>query len=131
MRMIRSGWIKVALFLAAVAGAWPALGQHPTAAEYRALPPYCHARVDGSPEERSTWSQTLGPDVFLHVHHYCFGLHFMRKAQTTMDKGQRKYLYSQAIGEFGYVIKNWPPGTAMTQKAKAYVRQAELMQKMQ
>jgi hypothetical protein len=61
--------------------------ERPTPAEMTMLPPECAARIGGDEATRQLWAQRLGPDNFLHLHHYCFGLNYNNRARITQDKG--------------------------------------------
>lgn len=64
--------------------------------DYRLLPPFCKARASGSKSvDYKKWQRILGKD-FLHVHHYCAGLHTLNKARRTRDKKDRNYLLKVA-----------------------------------
>lgn len=84
----------------------------PTSSELAMLPPACHARLStggGEAEaQRAMWSARLGPNNFLHLHHYCFGLNFMNRAQFAINRNDRRGNLQAAIGEFDYVLTHWP-----------------------
>lgn len=105
--------ILISLFLASqwACGAYPG-----TDADFAVLPPYCKARLrkDASYE---VWNRRLGPD-FLHVHHYCAGLHTRNigdKFYTShigdklRSNNGREEHYTTAIGEMGYVLTHASP----------------------
>lgn len=70
------------------------------------LPPYCKARFgDKKSENYKAWGKRLGHD-FLHLHHYCAGLHTLNLANKETDIKERNYKLTTAIGEMGYVLKN-------------------------
>jgi len=93
--------------LLACVGSLPALGQADilpsTAADFRQLPAYCAARLEkAGPEAFARWNEIIGPN-FIHIHHYCFGLHKRRMAAREPDPAERKRLVRSAIGEITYV----------------------------
>lgn len=100
--------------------AWP---QNPSTEEVAMMPDYCRAKLGGSAERYQYWTQRLGPDKFVHLHHYCHGLKEMNRLKLTFDKQQRRYVAQTAIGEFDYVLRNWPDGFNL--KAEAQARKAE------
>lgn len=98
-----------------------------TAYDWATLPKYCDARLRGDQTVREQWSQQLGHDIFLHMHHYCFGLHFLNKAKLSVDKSKKKVALSRAVSEFDYVIKRWPAGSSLRAEAMRHQQQARLM----
>lgn len=100
----------------------------PTSAEFLRLPPYCKARLGGSPEEKKAWDQQMGHQIFLHVHHYCFGLNSMNRARFESDKKLRSYYIERSIANFNYVIKAWPNSHPMAAQARRLKAQVEFMQ---
>jgi hypothetical protein len=50
----------------------------------------------------------MGPDNFVHVHHYCQGLSHMNRANLNFNKKLRREYLQTAISEFDYVLRNWP-----------------------
>lgn len=54
-------------------------------------------------EEREQWYAALGGS-FIHYHHYCYGLMYMRKAVT--DSSKQNHYYHSASANFEYVINN-------------------------
>ncbi len=93
--------------LLACIGCLPALGQADilpsTPADFRQLPAYCAARLEkAGPEAFARWNEIIGPN-FIHIHHYCFGLHKRRMAAREPDPAERKRLVRSAIGEITYV----------------------------
>lgn len=112
----------VAMFMPGMAEANETQGI--TAAEMMSLPEYCRARFGNDAALRERWNAQMGVGNFLHVHHYCSGLNFMRRASIAADAKKRRYPLQQAINEFDYVLRNWPPDfylytPAQQQKAMA------------
>jgi hypothetical protein len=91
------------------------------------LPPYCQAKLKN--KNTQIWVDRMGFDNFIHMHHYCYGLNYMQRAQLAMDKNARRENLTQAKGEFQYVLDRWPPSFQLTQAAKAYQAKAEMMLK--
>jgi tetratricopeptide (TPR) repeat protein len=74
-----------------------------TPADFRQLPAYCAARLEkAGPEAFARWNEIIGPN-FIHMHHYCFGLHKRRLAMREPDPAERRRLVRSAIGEITYV----------------------------
>ena len=101
---------------------WPHM---PTAEEVAMMPDYCQAKMGGNAERYQYWNQRMGPDKFVHLHHYCHGLKQMNRLKLTLDKQQRRYIVQTAIGEFDYVLRNWPDGFYLKNEAKVQKAQAE------
>lgn len=102
--------------------------ERPTDAELALLPPYCHARIKGNDNARKLWQQRMGREGFLHMHHYCFGLNDLNRANMTFnDKNLRSYLINRGIGNFNYVLQHWPPDFPLRNQAQLYKNQLELM----
>ena len=70
---------------------WSHAGQL-TGAELAMLPEYCQARLGKNELARENWSQRMGAKIFVHVHHYCFGMNFMSQAGREFDPKKKKYL---------------------------------------
>lgn len=71
--------------------------------DFALLPPYCKARSSGDTSSLyKQWERKLGPD-FLHIHHYCAGLHTLNLAFKENDKTQKNYLINVAISEMDYI----------------------------
>lgn len=103
------------------------LSQRPNALELESLPPFCNARLNGDESLQKLWSQKIGRDNFLHVHHFCFGLNLNRRALITFDKKQKRYYLERAVANFDYVLKHWPADSPMRSEATAGKAQAERM----
>ena len=99
----------------------------PSDAEFLRLPPYCKAKISGSKEEITMWEQRFGQEIFMHMHHFCFGLNELNRSRVDPDKTMRGYYSQRAIKEFEYVINAWPAAHQMTLKARQYKMQAEFM----
>jgi tetratricopeptide (TPR) repeat protein len=73
------------------------------------LPPFCRAKASKKlPKEvYEHWSRTFGPENWLHMHHYCFGMKALQLAYTDFaDLTSRKYQASVAATEFNYVLRH-------------------------
>lgn len=113
----------VALLLAAGAAAAqdiPGYPEHVTAYDPREvamLPPFCphtqlfRDRVPGGndPDAIQRWQSVFG-NMYLHMHHYCWGLMHMHRAKVlARDERVRRFNFASAIGEFDYVIERARP----------------------
>jgi hypothetical protein len=97
--------------------------------ELQLLPKACHARLRGDQAAQSLWKQRLGSDTFVHLHHFCFGLNFINRAKFSMVKYNKRYYLNQAVGEFAYVLKNWPANSPLRPEAEARAREVQLILK--
>jgi tetratricopeptide (TPR) repeat protein len=72
--------------------------------EFSKLPPYCYAKLKGSPTEQKLWESRLGPNCFIHIHHYCAALNDVNHAMMAKTKKERDAAleYSMA-GGFDYM----------------------------
>jgi tetratricopeptide (TPR) repeat protein len=96
-----AGCLAAVLFLA-IGFSFEAAAFPQTEADFARLPPYCNARLRGTPEDKRLWEKKLGPD-FLHVHHYCSGLNYINHAHGTFDKKIRARLLETSLGAFQYM----------------------------
>ena len=64
---------------------------------------------------------------FDHLHHYCSGLTYMRRARTSVDLTKRNQNLETALKEFNYVIKNWTPNFYLVKDAKDQKMVATIM----
>jgi hypothetical protein len=101
------------------------LPSNATAAEIAAMPDFCQAKMGGNAERYQYWNQRMGPDKFVHMHHYCHGLKWMNRATLTGDKALRRYYLTNAVNDFDYVLRNWPESFAVRADAKDRKAQAE------
>lgn len=95
--------------------------------DWATLPKYCDARIRGDEAAKRMWSDQLGAEIFVHVHHYCFGLHYLNKAKFTFDKRKKNEAINQAIGQFDYVLTRWPKSAPLHAEALRYQQQARSM----
>lgn len=108
----------------------PLLPFAPTAAELKSLPAACVTRLTGDDAMKDRWVQKIGWNNFLHLHHYCFGLNFINRAKFTIDKKNKRYYLDQAVGNFAYVLKNWPADSPLRPEAEAGMREAQSLLKL-
>jgi tetratricopeptide (TPR) repeat protein len=101
---LRLGYLAV-IFMIGSAPFETHAGSYPqTEEEFARLPPYCRARLKGTPEERKLWESRLGGSCFLHIHHYCAALNDVNIAMMAKTKKERdaSLEYSMA-GGFDYM----------------------------
>ncbi|MCF1181970.1 hypothetical protein L0E83_00775 [Marichromatium gracile] len=106
----------------------PVRAAEPTALEIVMLPPYCQARLSGDRAAMEQWSAALGKEVHLHIHHYCYGLVYVNRANQTFEQRKRRYLLNQAISEFDYVLKRWPPTSTLYAEAQGQKALAQMLE---
>lgn len=98
-----------------------------SAAEIAALPEYCGARFGNDPGLKERWNAQMGMQGFLHVHHYCSGLAYMRRASIAVDPKRKRYPLQQAINEFDYVLRHWPQDFYLRTHAQQQKSMAQTM----
>jgi tetratricopeptide (TPR) repeat protein len=89
----------------------------PTEAEWELWPEMCRARFviagDGvgtryelrvPRAEITQWAARMG-QAWEPLHHYCYGLLFMQRADAERDRTQRTHLYSNAASEFSFCYR--------------------------
>lgn len=103
------------------------LPEAPTKAELELLPKACDARLNGDNATRSFWNEKIGPDNFLHLHHFCFALNFINRAKFSVDKRNKGYYLGRAIQNFDYVLKAWPANSPLRPDAEAGKKEAQMM----
>lgn len=101
---------------------WPHM---PTPDEIAMMPDYCQAKMGSNPDFYQQWNKRMGPDKFMHLHHYCHGLKMMNRFKLTFEKQQRRGALQEAIGEFNYVLRAWPDGFYLKTEAQTKKTQAE------
>ena len=101
---------------------WPHM---PTPAEIALMPDYCQAKMGTNDEFRQLWNKRMGPDRFMHLHHYCHGLKQMNRYKIVFDAQQRRSILQTAVGEFDYVVRNWPDDFYLKAEAKTQKAMAE------
>lgn len=91
----------------------------PTEAEFNAWPFYCRARYASTMFGRNTvYAQrmdrtaqasaesAIGPQTFLHIHHYCAGLVHLARSRLEADTKQRRFQLDEARAEMLYSLRN-------------------------
>ncbi len=70
------------------------------------LPRYCQAKLEALDEvETNKWKHAIGED-WARLHHYCFALNYVNRANRARDELTRKRQVGWALGEFGYIRKH-------------------------
>ena len=67
------------------------------------LPQYCKDRAKGAQSpEFSKWRNTFG-EAYIHMHHYCSGIHAEQKAKNILNKGEQDYWLGRVVHQMKYV----------------------------
>ncbi len=84
--------------------------------ELSVLPEYCKDAngivygdkyYNASPEA-GRWEALMGED-FWHVHHYCYALANLRRAEVEPNPTARRFMLSKVVGDYNYMIQNSSP----------------------
>jgi hypothetical protein len=129
-RMINKQVVLLTLLASAAAYANQPFPHMPTAPEVAALSEPCQAKMGQNKQLHDTWRVRMGPDKFVHLHHYCHGLVAMNRLSRTLDKRIRRDLLQRATQEFDYVIRSWPPDFYLAIDAKRQQAMAHSMLKL-
>jgi len=102
----------VALCLSGIAG--QALAQHNpggTLAEQALLPRFCVVKLkdDNSTAEAKSFISQFGFANWLHIHHYCYALNYLSRANSVGKAKERDYLRSRAAADYRYVLSKARP----------------------
>jgi hypothetical protein len=103
----------------------------PSPTEVAALPDFCQAKMGTNAAFSDAWRQRMGPDKYVHLHHYCHGLIAMNRLVVATNKQTRRDLQQRATQEFDYVIRNWPPDFVLAIDARNKKSMAQSMLSMQ
>lgn len=101
----------------------------PTQAELMLLPPYCADRIGKGVSANSPAVAQLGRENWLHIHHYCFALNFVSRANRALKPKDKSYNLERAEANFGYVIKATQPQFAMRPQIYVGLGRVRLQQK--
>jgi hypothetical protein len=125
---LRTAWcVAFGLMLAAPAAS--AQEPHmPTQLELAQMPEYCQAKMGSNQALHEQWRVRMGPQHFVHLHHYCHGLKHLQRASLASDTQKRRHQYERASAEFDYVIRNWPPEFPLRAQALQQQKMARTMQ---
>ena len=108
----------------------PDLSTLPTPAEMSRLPVVCSVKMGHDQAAQKMWEERLGTQIYLHVHHHCYALNFMNRANLTIEKRSKKYYLKEAIDNFNYVLRNWPEASPLHAEAQRLKEQCEMMQRL-
>ncbi|MCH9671417.1 MAG: tetratricopeptide repeat protein [Gammaproteobacteria bacterium] len=77
------------------------------------LPKFCQVRLRHKrPQYKQlaeSWAARVGRENWVHMHHYCFGLHQTRLAPLQRDPKRRTTAYQRSIKEFSYILSRATP----------------------
>lgn len=121
LRSLFAGSVAAVLVAAGPAAAQSISGYPEHVTEYDPrevvmLPEYCkytqlfRDRVPGgnNREMIQRWHATMG-EVFIHMHHYCWGLMHLHRAKVlARDAQARGFNYDSAVREFDYIMERTP-----------------------
>lgn len=100
--------------------------------DFALYPPYCSAKLnDRAKDLEQIWKKRLGPENFLHIHHFCFGLKALTMAYASFnDVPTRRSLANDAINNFNYILAHtqrdfFMRGDAMVNLGRGYMLQQE------
>lgn len=101
-----------------------------TKAEWALLPPYCPYTLAykgyGSPN-RAKWDAMMGPENFIHMHHYCWALiRYQRAGKAGISSTQRRHLRAQALDDFLYVQRNASQNFVLLPELLTWIGKTEL-----
>ncbi|GAB4466149.1 MAG: hypothetical protein OHK0044_05640 [Burkholderiaceae bacterium] len=126
VRAFATGTFSLLLFatMPAAGQGIPGYPEHVTAYDPREvalLPRFCghtqlfRDQVPGGSDREAIrrWQAALG-DMYLHMHHYCWGLMHLNRAKILARDAQvRGFNYASAINEFDYVLQRARPDFAL------------------
>ena len=90
----------------------------PSDAEWASWPQYCqsryvqttvgrrHSKFAGSIPQQTInkWKRIVGP-TFVHVHHYCEGMIYLKRADLSVDERKKKRVYQKAVNAIDYTYE--------------------------
>lgn len=112
---------RIAL-LAALAGSKAMAQPQQDPKLFAMLPPYCkytqvyRDNVPGGSDatQIERWTNILGPQNYIHLHHYCWGLENTNRAlYLSTSKQDREHHLAQSVREFDYVLSRVTPDFAL------------------
>ena len=85
-----------------------ALPYGPTEAEVATLPDFCRAKTGNvSQAERIAAERSLGANNWLHIHHYCYAVNFVKnRLNSARTPNERRGMFNNIIQDYEYVLKN-------------------------
>lgn len=105
-----SGFVK---FLLLASFALPAVAVDWTNAEFKAMPPFCEARLKRSPPgQYEYWHQVLGEE-FIWANHYCEGLGYLNRSYSARSQRERKVMLGTALRGIDYLLAQVKPTSSL------------------
>ena len=105
-----------------------------TAADYAVLPEACRAKLRPDLEKdaqlQKAWSDKIGNNNYLHIHHYCFGLWDQYKARMAIDKSEKAGILRDCVRQFDYVLRFWSADSILRPDAAAKKLECEMQLKL-
>ncbi len=89
------------------------------------LPDYCAARLGEDAVLQKQWNEKVGREIFLHMHHFCYGLNYVNRLKLYPSSKHRKHYAQTAVAQFNYVLRNWPEDFPLTVEARTNKMQLE------
>lgn len=132
-----AGFVLYAVLALLPAPAW-SYSFVPDQFEFASWPKHCQARyVTTSIGSTSQFAASvsaatieaargnIGSQAFEHVHHFCAGMLYLRRARTEADEGRRKWLLGEAFNESIYTFNRVIPGGPVYASIAATLAQIE------
>ena len=134
-------WLKYWAVLVSAFVSASALGQKATPAEMAQVPEYCRYTQtfreeygrDAHAQNLAHWNSVLGAEQFSNLHHYCYGMIQLMRAQDYRITPQRRAnILGQALGDIDYSINRVPPDYVLlpemyTKRARVLVLQKKVV----
>lgn len=98
----------------------------PDASEIALLPVYCQAKFSKDRNTQRLWAQRMG-EGWIDLHHYCYGLNFINRANMEFQKSERTFNLVQARAEFDYVLRNWSANYPLRAEAESNKAMVEML----
>ncbi len=94
--------------------------------EFKALPEFCRGKFLGQESPlHQKWGRRIGGD-FVHFHHYCRGITFLRRGRVEFDKKKRMSNLKEAMKQMDYMIKQCSKNLNPIFWADFYKKKAEI-----
>lgn len=106
--------------------------------EFAGWPKYCQARyvttgIGSTTQFGASVSSaiiesaraSIGSQSFEHVHHFCAGMLYLRRARIEVDEGRKKWLLGEAFSESIYTFNRVVPGSPIYATIAATLAQIE------
>lgn len=102
--------------------------------EIAMMPKACQVKLSpalsGNIALQTYWSDRIGHDCWIHMHHYCHGLKSVIRSKLTFDNTDKRFYLEQAIGEFDYVLQHCPANSPMIPETKLQKQQVDFLLKL-